>query len=86
MIVLDTFQACPLDKILQDPKPNVEFWKHDQLVNALHEEVSAFEKSVDNFNMEKKNLFESLVGMIRQAVAEVVTETDVAYYPACKTK
>lgn len=75
--MLDNFLSTPFEKILQEPKPKADFWKHDDLVGALHEEVLAFEKSVDNYNTEKKNLFDSLITMIRQTVAEVVTETEV---------
>ena len=77
LLVLESFQCASLDGVLEDPKQNIEFWKQENLANALHEEILGFERSVDNFNAEKKTLFESLISLFIQAAEEVVPNVEV---------
>ena len=43
----------------------------------LHEEITAFEKAVNNFNQDKKTLFDSLIESVKQAAAEAVPGAEV---------
>jgi len=80
ILVLTNFSSASIEKILQDHDLNVDFWKQEALVNALKEEVASFEKVVDEFNTEKKSLFDSLIKMMQQAVLEVVSDSEVTLF------
>jgi len=66
-----------MSEFLKDPRPNIEFLKPEFVSKILHEEILSFEKAVNNFNMEKKNTFDTLLDSLKSAVVEAVPGADV---------
>jgi len=69
-----------MSEFLRDPRPNVEFIKHEYASKMLHEEIIAFEKAVNTFNTEKKTTFDSLLESLKSAVIEAVPGADVRLF------
>ena len=43
----------------------------------LHQEILSFEQWIDQYNIEKKSLFDSLITQIKQAVSEAIPNSEV---------
>jgi len=83
--LLFNFQIDTMSEFLRDPRPNVEFIKHEYASKMLHEEIIAFEKAVNTFNTEKKTTFDSLLESLKSAVIEAVPGADWDIYGSFST-
>jgi hypothetical protein len=82
MTDIKQYEQVSLEQFLEESKENkqtLEFSKLEQVALNLHNELLEFEASVDKFNQKNKNLFDSLIGKITQAVKEIVAEAEVRY-------
>ncbi len=71
------FQVESMHEFLWETRPRVEFAKYENVSKILHDEILAFEKAVNNFNQEKKELFDSLLKIMKSNVDEAFHEETV---------
>jgi len=83
--LLTGYEVKPAERVLEEHDMITEFWKHEALCAALSEEVAAFEKSVDEYNEEKKPQFDNLIKLMQGAVREVAADAEFYVYGSFAT-
>lgn len=53
---------------------NFEIIKRENIIKILHEEVLDYEKAIDEYNAENKELFDSLIKLLQQSIFESLSE------------
>jgi non-canonical poly(A) RNA polymerase PAPD5/7 len=77
-----------MDSCFRDYRPsqkNTDVLKTDDIAPLLHEEILHFEQWINQYNQEKKTLFDNLINYIKQAVNESIPNSECYIYGSFAT-
>lgn len=74
-----------IEKLLEDPRPINDPQIMEDIHNQLHDEIMKFEQSVNKYNEENKENYDSLIKKISEAVSDIVPDSVCEIYGSFAT-
>ena len=71
------FITNSIERILENPNPYLDLPKLEDINQQLHDEIACFEKTVDKYNLDHKELYDKLISKFKAALEETVPGTEV---------